>query len=632
VSLIAGFVGLGTPRNPGQACSSMLNALSPWGGERPEIGILGAAAFGRRLVRLLPEDGYDQQPLIAPRSDAMLVADARVDNRDDLAAALSLDPRSLSDAKLVAHAWDRWGLDLFDHVLGDIAMAAWDRGHGDLILARSPMSQRPLFYHVGDRFSAFASMPAGLHAVHAKNLNFEHAACVAGLYSYLGSSTMFSGVRAVRHGHAVRLGRGTEDKIRLWRPGRSAPPRYRRPEEYGEHLLEETERAVRARFRRHDGRIASQLSAGRDSSAVTATAARALHESGETLLALTAAPRDGYGGPVLDGRLADESPLAAKTAAFHPNIEHLVCRTRALPVAERLTTLHSLHYSPLLNPGNLFWWEEMNRVAAARGVSVILNGASGNLAFSAGGANQLPDFLAENGFGSWVAVTVGLAGLSSARWRNALNLSFGAAIPPHVYRRLLRLTGRSASLELAVPVLRPPYRDIAETRLREQFGDPRPPRSSFEFRADLLGKRDNPEIMNLAAWGIDYRDPTSDRRLIDFCFSLPSRALVSARSSRPAFETAFGALLPIEVLHNRQRGQQSADWFEHFGKGEIRDAIRQHGANPAVADLLDLGCLDRLVQAWPTDKPDRRSSAPVYSSTVLGALALANFIDLHFPP
>lgn len=609
----------------------MLAALKPWGCERSDLKRVGHAALGRNLLTLLPEDEFDSQPLLLAGGKVLLTVDARIDNRAEIASAIGLaDASGLSDAVLLGAAWTRWSLDLFDHVLGDIALAVWDTDREELTLARSAMALKPLFYHSNANFLTFASMPAGLHAVIPKALNFEHAASVAGLYSYLGSSTIFEGVQAVRHGHAMRFRRGVEEQVELWRPTRNLI-RYQHESDYADHLRQETERAVRAQLRRHDGKIASQLSGGRDSSAVTATAAHVLAESGEELTAITAAPREGFAGPTLEGRPSDESSLAAKTAALHGNVDHIICRTRALPLAERLSGLHAFHHSPLLNPVNLLWWEEMNRVAAEERVTVLLNGSSGNFGLSAGGVDQLPDLLAEEGLSTWLATAVRWSGANPVKWRHALNVILGPRLRPGVYRGLLRATGRSAALDFSVPVLRQPYRQLVQAQLADAYGDPRPPRSIFDHRAAMLVKRDNPEIMNLGFWRIDYRDPTADRRLIDFCLSLPSRQLFSARSARPAYEGAFRDLLPSDVISNPVRGYQSADWFEFYRKQEVGEALRNHGKNSLVAELLDLDYLNRLIQAWPDRGFGQRSVIYTYANTVVGALALANFIDTHFP-
>lgn len=63
----------------------MLDAQSIYGDFRIRCWSEMQIALGRRLARLLPEDIYGEQPLIGAGGDYVIVADARIDNRDELA-------------------------------------------------------------------------------------------------------------------------------------------------------------------------------------------------------------------------------------------------------------------------------------------------------------------------------------------------------------------------------------------------------------------------------------------------------------------------------------------------------------------------------------------------------------------
>src|ERR1051326_4861857 len=82
-------------------CARMLGAQEIYGpdavGQWSDRGI----ALGRRLMRLLPEDAFDRQPLIGGNGRFVLVADLRLDNRDALLDSLQIlgaTATSLSDA------------------------------------------------------------------------------------------------------------------------------------------------------------------------------------------------------------------------------------------------------------------------------------------------------------------------------------------------------------------------------------------------------------------------------------------------------------------------------------------------------------------------------------------------------
>ncbi|WP_294002841.1 asparagine synthase-related protein [Sphingomonas sp.] len=612
----------------------MLAALSAFGSDGRVIAHADRAAFGRNLFKTLPEDDFDAQPTLWPQG-RLFVADARIDNRADVARSLRIaaaDAAILSDGALLAASWRRWKFDAVERVLGDYAFATWDGERECLTLVRSPFSLKPLFFCSEPRFAAFASMPAGLFALRefSKKINIHYAAGVAALYSYLGSATIFEGVEMVRHGHAVELARDATRSFPIWTLERKMSP-IRRAEEAGEALRAEFDRATRCSLRRHKGSVASQLSSGRDSSAVTASAAIAMKDGRELLTALTGAPREGFSAADPPEMLSDESGMASKMAAIHPNLRHVICRPSSGSIIPTMEAINAVHHGPLLNPSNLPWWAAINDAASTQGNSVLLHGTTGNFTISAGGPDHIGDFLHEEGPLAWAQVLTTIGGGPPSRWIGALSQIVGPFLSRSAYDLILKASGRSSDDVCRVLVLREPYRTRAEALLREKFGDARPPLSAFEYRRDMLMLRDNPEKMSLGKWGLDPRDPTSDRAVVELCFSFRARHLFSSGAGRPAFDAAFGNRIPRESLCSTRRGYQGADWFEHFPLRQVAAAFMTYGKNELVRELLDYRYIEALLDAWPADGWDRRERLLTYRNSLIGALALASFIDFHFP-
>src|SRR5260370_20699824 len=72
------------------ACARMLSAQQIYGIHDVSHWENGDVALGRRLTRLLPEDMFDSQPLVGGGGRYVLVADIRLDNREELARELGL--------------------------------------------------------------------------------------------------------------------------------------------------------------------------------------------------------------------------------------------------------------------------------------------------------------------------------------------------------------------------------------------------------------------------------------------------------------------------------------------------------------------------------------------------------------
>src|SRR5689334_1819346 len=99
----------------------------------------GAFACGRCLHRSLPEDSFDRQPERSVDGRFVLVADVRLDNRDEIAALLGRTPTEyaqISDSAVLLDLLIAKGEDALDFILGDFAFALWDGHERVLRLAR----------------------------------------------------------------------------------------------------------------------------------------------------------------------------------------------------------------------------------------------------------------------------------------------------------------------------------------------------------------------------------------------------------------------------------------------------------------------------------------------------------------
>src|SRR4051812_12500409 len=150
MTALAGVWRLDGRPNTTDDCARMLLAQAIYGRHDETRWAGGDVAFGRRLMQILPEDRFDKQPLIGAEGRFVLVADVRLDNRDDLAASLGLSPqqaRTLCDAAFLLAALERWGESCLERLVGDYAFVLWDGARRQMLLARDALGQRPLHYH-----------------------------------------------------------------------------------------------------------------------------------------------------------------------------------------------------------------------------------------------------------------------------------------------------------------------------------------------------------------------------------------------------------------------------------------------------------------------------------------------------
>ena len=609
MTALAGLWSFGGRVDAAAGCARMLQAQPVYAPAAPVSWSAGRLAMGRRLWTLLPEDRFDRGPAVSEAGT--LVADLRLDNRDELCADLGLsaaDARQIADSAVLLKALERWGEAAVERLVGDFAFAWWDAARGRLVLARDFLGQRPLHYHRGDGFFAFASMPKGLHALPEVPYAPDRrtVAEFLALIPETGPETFFEGIEKVRPGDVAVVTPGGVETRRYWDP-RPAELRLAKPEDYEEALREQLDRAVAARLRGADGRVAAHLSAGLDSSAVAATAARLLRGDGGRVTAFTAAPREGYRAPRSDRFIADEWPLAAAVAALHDNIEHVRISVPAGSPTAELGRYFYLFERPFLNLCNGVWMTATLDEAKRRRLSVLLTGVFGNASFSYDGMAFLHRLLRGGRL-------LRLAGETARLKRNGVRLgsiaaqAIGPALPRPLWRAIGRMRGAESGLETTSLLSADRAAELGVAERAAERGldlDYRPRGDPHEARLWMLRRVDqgNYKKGTLGGWGVDLRDPAADRRLVEFCLSVPGAQFVAGGRPRSLAIRALSDRLPPALLDERRKGLQAADWHEGLAAaraelGEEVDAIAD--CLPA-AEAVDAAAMRRLVESWPDE-------------------------------
>jgi asparagine synthase (glutamine-hydrolysing) len=591
-------------------------------------------ALGRNLFKLLAEDAEDRQPLINQKTGLSAVADVRLDNRAEIIARLgpsSTDMDRQSDAAVLMAGYDRFGEDVLDLILGDYAFAIWDSRKQSLLLARDPLGQRPLFYHRCRDFLAFSSMPKGLHALPGVKREYSRDGLVAftGLLPLNGPASFYEGISRVEPGHVVTITATGSTTRRYWHPERAQVPVAGSFEEYRDAFRAELNRAVRARLRDAGGVVASHLSSGWDSNAVTATAARIGKAEGFDVLALTSVPRPGSRTESPFNLNPDEGDIARATAALYGNVRHvLVHGTGASPVAP-LDRYVDIYDRPLLTLCNFVWLSAIRDAAKAGGARVLLTGEMGNWSISSSPASLLADLIRERRWGSWWREASAMVRNKRARYRGILASSFAPWLPNRVWRLFRPFSSRP---ETAVYTAVHPGLAEQVERMREErgIGLARRPKDNLRDTLDALTFYDFGEYRKgaLAGWGIDERDPTADRRLIEFCLSLPIEMLLKDGVRRPLARAALLDRLPPAVLDEKRKGYQAADWYEGMTRDlpAISALIDDIASDHSAASLLDIEALRQMVENWPESGWNDARVMARYRTALLVALSAGHFI------
>jgi asparagine synthase (glutamine-hydrolysing) len=594
----------------------MLEALHGWG-DRPASSWIdphGRIALGCRLAVITPEDAFEVQPFVSADGRRVVVADARIDNRAELAGLLDISPAEsirLPDSAFILAAYEAWGEDCARRLIGDFAFAVHDESRHSLFCARDPIGLRVLFYHRTDHALVVASSVPAVHAGAAIEPRLNETK-VAELLVLLedAESTCYVGVHRIPGGHTLVA---TPEGVRVrryWKPDPGTELTLRSEAEYHEAFHEVFGRAVRDRLRSTKP-VAISLSAGLDSSSVAAVAAGALRESGRRLDAFHSAPPQEFAGAGRPGWLDDESADVRALADMYENMDLKIVRaSRRTPLDDAIRSFEVLG-APVRNSLNLSWVVSLYEEAAARGAGVMLNGGNGNVTISYTGMRSIRDMARSGRLLAAVREARALAGARGHRPRDVIRDQIVQPLIPAsviaMVRRFRSWTPKPIA-ESSRSAIRPDFAramGLDETAWRRRQDDASLERmSATAYRLQILASGgDGLDAFHcMRAWHpVETRTPTTDVRVIEFCMAVPGSQYLRNGHDRLLVRRGMRGRVPDSILERTTRGAQAADWplWMDRMRPAIVDELARIEQNETARQILDVGRMRELVAHWP---------------------------------
>jgi len=244
----------------------------------------GNMGLAMRRLSIIDLAGSDQ-PLYNEDESVALVFNGEIYNFRDLREDLTKRGhrfRTDGDGETIAHLYEEYGADCFQHLRGMYAIALWDKREQRLLLARDRMGQKPLYYYKDDNVLVFASEIKAILAHPdvprisvfeqvGDNHSWINATYLA--YGYMPApDTFFQDIRSIMPAHYLQLKDDSIDECSYWSDsnlGMARSDEFASSEPYILQLQQHLEEAVRLRLI-SDVPLGAFLSGGLDSSLIVA--------------------------------------------------------------------------------------------------------------------------------------------------------------------------------------------------------------------------------------------------------------------------------------------------------------------------------------------------------------------------
>jgi asparagine synthase (glutamine-hydrolysing) len=259
----------------------MTASMAARGPDAQEIWSDGQVGFGNALLKTTDESEHEGQPFTLD-GRIWIVADARVDARRDLVPQLkahgheNLSPDA-TDVELILRAWQTWGDNCVEHLLGDFAFAIWDAPQRRLFCARDHLGVKPFFYaHLGQKL-IFSSSLDCLRQHPAVSDRLNDLAIADFLLFDLNqdlATTSFADIQRLPPAHAATWSAAGMQLRRYWTLPIDEPLYFRKPGDYVDRFRELLDQAVGDRLRTN--KVGVMMSGGLDSPTLAATASKLL--------------------------------------------------------------------------------------------------------------------------------------------------------------------------------------------------------------------------------------------------------------------------------------------------------------------------------------------------------------------
>lgn len=551
--------------------------------------------------------------------ELVLVSDAILDNRIELIQIFNDDGykinNTITDSELILMAYKKWGEDCPKNLLGDFNFVIWDEKKQELFCVRDHMGSRSFYYTFNNGIFAFGTLSNLIFPkVYNEGLNerwlTDFFALAGPMHNSEGVETIYDGIYQVEAATTMIIKKDGIITNKYWNPLKDLKPlNLKNHEEYKKKFLEIFKEAVNCRLRTC-GDVGIMVSGGLDSGSIAAIATKTLKDQGKVLKGYSFVPLNSYKDKIVGGRIADESDFVEILKDYCGNLQVEYCRNEGINSLTNIDEFISIFEQPIKTIENSYWVTGMAKKCSEENVKVMLVGQNGNVSISFGDFFTHIQTLLHEGNIVEVIKEVNSANKRYGKPKKQIYSTIFANSIPYSIKKFRHRKEYNVENRIEDSVVRLDLAKKYNVEKRFEENDYNPiiakTKTLKQIRKNILDAATLSHIAIMETkdslrYGIIKRDPTKDKRIMEFCLSIPSGEYVHEGEERYLIRSAMEGYLPEEIRTNwRKRGRQSADWVDRLKPdwNNIFKAIKEALNDKDVQRYVDVPKVERLMDKY----------------------------------
>lgn len=579
----------------------MTDALGHRGGDGTQIWFDGSVGLGHQMWHTTPESANESLPFATKECRYVITADARIDNREDLFSVLSIRSvkrQFMPDSHLIIYAYNKWGEDCANYLQGDFVFALWDSKEERLFCATDPMGSRQFKVYQSGEVFAFASEAKSILTLPEVKMELNEAklasSMIIALRSKVQEHTFFKNIFNLPPATTITVLPHKVVRFNYWEPTlNNLEPKD--DEEYFKTFRELLFNSIKNRMHSKFP-VAISLSGGLDSSALTCIASRITKHHFRPFFVVSSVSQEEYQGGEFDNR------YFIRSIQEREEIQVKQVTPRPEDVFSNLEQLFFQSEAPIVSH-NHYMYSRLYQTAAENEARIILDGRWGEIGPSFIGCGYLAEIAKQWQLLQLIKEVSRIANSEGKKFweilvRDVLSILFPKYFKPAQFAK------RSGN-DVRSTVIHPQF--FKKMELAEHYIDSNTthrPRMLPNIRHNLLravqaGLANTDSHLGIPS-NINVLYPFKDKKLIEFCLSIPGRLFNNGEWTRFLIRAGLEEMLPQEIQWQKEKLKSSPDhhYFLQQNWQVARDIVNSVKSGDIATEYVDIGYLKKTLELY----------------------------------